>query len=220
MSTRHASACLLVSGGLDSGVLLQQLLARGTHVVPLYVRCGLQWEAAELYWLRRFLRALRRPSLASLTIVELPMRTLYGAHWSLTGRGTPPAKAPDAAVYLPGRNLLLLSCAGIVCARRGISRIALGSLKGNPFADASPRVLRDLGKLLTATLGCALRIETPLARARKAAIIHDARHAPLQLTVSCLRPQGRRHCGRCHKCAERQRAFRAAGVDDPTRYGR
>jgi 7-cyano-7-deazaguanine synthase len=38
------------------------------------------------------------------------------------------------------------------------------------------------------------------------------------LTFSCLAPQGRRHCGRCNKCAERKRAFRQAGIPDPTKY--
>jgi len=40
------------------------------------------------------------------------------------------------------------------------------------------------------------------------------------LTLSCTRPRGLRHCGGCTKCAERQHAFAAAGVPDPTRYVR
>ena len=43
---------------------------------------------------------------------------------------------------------------------------------------------------------------------------HGRRVAPL------ARPRGLRHCGRCTKCAERQHAFAAAGVPDPTRYAR
>ena len=41
---------------------------------------------------------------------------------------------------------------------------------------------------------------------------------PLALTLSCMNPQGDRHCGRCSKCRERRDAFREAGVADPTDY--
>ena len=41
---------------------------------------------------------------------------------------------------------------------------------------------------------------------------------PLALTLSCMNPQGDRHCGRCSKCRERQDAFRVAGLPDPTEY--
>ncbi|MBI4343187.1 MAG: 7-cyano-7-deazaguanine synthase, partial [Candidatus Omnitrophica bacterium] len=67
-------------------------------------------------------------------------------------------------------------------------------------------------------LGVPLRILTPLRRLTKVEVIQRSREAPLALTFSCLRPRGRRHCGRCNKCAERQRAFRQARVADPTRY--
>ena len=192
MSTRTTSVCLLASGGLDSAVLLHHLLTQGTRVQPLYVRCGFRWEAAELHWLHRWLRAVRQPMVAELTIVELPMRTLYGTHWSFTGRDLPSAGTPDAAVYLPGRNILLTTCAGILCAQRGIGTIVLGTLRGNPFADASPRVLRMLARTLAAALGHPLRILTPLARVRKASLIRRARALPLHLTFSCLQPRGPR----------------------------
>ena len=44
---------VLLSGGLDSAVLARRFLAQGRKILPLYVRCGLRWERAELFWLRR-----------------------------------------------------------------------------------------------------------------------------------------------------------------------
>jgi 7-cyano-7-deazaguanine synthase len=41
---------------------------------------------------------------------------------------------------------------------------------------------------------------------------------PLELTLSCMRPDGDRHCGLCSKCRERQDAFKSANVLDPTAY--
>ena len=220
MRKRRARVCVLVSGGLDSAVLLHQLLHEGNGVVPLYLRCGFYWEATELYWLRRFLRAVRSTGLTALQIVDVPLRSVYGAHWSFTGRGIPGARSADRAVYLPGRNVLLLSYAAIVCARRRVPTIAVGTLNGNPFGDASPGFFARLAQGLTQTLDHPIRILAPLRRFSKAQVIRQAVGAPLQFTFSCLRPKGRRHCGRCNKCAERRRAFRGAGVPDPTRYAR
>src|SRR5437870_2635244 len=106
---------VLVSGGLDSAILLGEALRTAAAVHPLYVRGGLSWEPVELLHLRRFLDAVHAPPLRPLTILEMPVADLYGDHWSLTGRGVPGADTPDAAVFLPGRNVLLLSKAILWC---------------------------------------------------------------------------------------------------------
>ena len=209
---------MLVSGGLDSAALMRRLLAQGGRVVPLYLRCGLRWEPAELYWLKRFLRAVRSKQLAPLVTLHLPLRSLYGPHWSLTGRGIPGSQSADEAVYLPGRNVLLLTAAAVVCAERRIRRLAIGTLSGNPFGDASPAFFRRMSSCLSGALARPLQVVAPLRRLTKTQLIHAAAEAPLALTFSCLRPRGRRHCGGCNKCAERRRAFRNAGIADPTRY--
>jgi 7-cyano-7-deazaguanine synthase in queuosine biosynthesis len=36
--------------------------------------------------------------------------------------------------------------------------------------------------------------------------------------MSCMSPARGEHCGACSKCRERQQAFAAAGVTDPTTY--
>ena len=218
MPSRQTPVCVLVSGGLDSALLLARQLKAGFRVLPVYVRCGLVWEDAELYWLRRLLRSLPSPWLLPLRVVDVPLRSAYGPHWSLTGRGIPGARSADRAVYLPGRNLLLISHIAIVCARERMRTIALGVLKGNPFGDASPQFFRRLGACLTQAFGAPIGIATPLRRCTKADVIRASAGVPVELTFSCLQPRGLRHCGRCNKCAERQRAFREAGVPDPTTY--
>lgn len=219
MSREIFPACVLLSGGLDSAVLLQRSLRRGRPIIPVYVRCGFVWEAAELHALRRLLRALRSRSLRPLQLLDVPMRPLFGAHWSLTGRRLPGPRSPDAAVYLPGRNTMLLTAAAIVAARERASTLALGTLRGNPFPDATPRFFSLLSRALSEALGRPLRITAPLRRLGKAQLIRSTSETPFGLTFSCLRPQrGQRHCGRCNKCAERRRAFRLADVEDPTVY--
>jgi 7-cyano-7-deazaguanine synthase len=208
---RKTSICALVSGGLDSCVMVAELARRYRRVYPIFIRQGLIWETTELRHLRRFLRATpinHQP----LTILSLPVTDLYRNHWSTTGRKTPGAKSHDAAVYLPGRNLMLLSKAAVFCALRGIPAIALGTLAGNPFPDATPRFFRDFGRL------AGVRVITPLRQLSKTQVIRRGRALPLELSFSCIAPQHGRHCGRCNKCAERQHGFVAAGLPDPTRY--
>ena len=212
---------MLVSGGLDSAVLLAELARRHRNVWPVYIRQGLAWENVELYWLRRYLqhiRSLGQSPISNLHVLSLPMNDLYGAHWS-TGRGpVPGAKSPDSAVYLPGRNLILSVKAAVFAAVRRIPLLAIGSLEHNPFPDADPAFFRRWGAALSVGLGTRLKVIAPYRRLSKAVVIARGREFPLELTFSCIAPRGRRHCGRCNKCAERRRAFRAAGVEDKTTY--
>jgi 7-cyano-7-deazaguanine synthase len=134
----------------------------------------------------------------------------------MTGRGVPGPRSADASVYLPGRNLLLLGAAGVAAAELGMTRLAVGTLRGNPFGDASPRFFRSMARSLRQAVGRPMTVTAPLRRFTKPQLIRAWRHLPLELTFSCLRPSGVRPCGRCNKCTERQRAFREAGADDPT----
>jgi 7-cyano-7-deazaguanine synthase len=213
--------CVLASGGLDSAVLLGTL-ARRHDVQPLYVRSGFVWEAAEQALLGRFLRALRRRAgyrLRPLACVALPAGPLYGgAHWSVSGRRVPGPRAALAANYLPGRNLLLGAVAAVHASRAGIGQVALALLADNPFPDATPGFLGALGRTVSRALGRSIVIRAPFRRLAKEDVIRRAGDLPLHLTLSCARPRGLRHCGRCTKCAERRRAFARAERPDPTAY--
>src|SRR5262245_35304735 len=113
---------VLVSGGLDSAILVSYLLDQGEQVQPFYVESHLRWQAAELAALREYLKAVDRPELADLVVIELPLEDLYGSHWSPTG-DVPGAATADEAVYLPGRNLLLAIKPALWCQMQGIGRL-------------------------------------------------------------------------------------------------
>lgn len=217
---RDGGAGVLASGGVESAALLVWALGRYPSVTPLYVRAGFRWEVAERRWLRRLVTRMGDPRLAPPVVLDVPVRDVYGAHWSLTGRAVPDAHSPDSAVYLPGRNLLLLSKVAVYAALHGLEAVAIGPLKDNPFPDATPEFFDAMGQAIRLGLESPLRIETPFRQVHKADLIASHRHVPWGLTFSCIRPLGDRHCGRCNKCAERRQAFAAAGVRDPTRYAR
>ena len=218
--------CVLVSGGVDSAVALAEAARSREPVVPVYVRSGMVWEPAEMYWLERFLQTLSaeppaRATLAPLVVLDLPVADLYGSHWSLTGESAPGAASPDAAVYLPGRNLLLLAKTGVLAVERGCRAIVMGPLAANPFPDGTRAFFDAMGRAIGLAMGREdpLPVLTPFAGADKAEVVRRGTDLRLDLTFSCLAPvDDRFHCGVCNKCAERQRGFAAAGVPDPTVY--
>lgn len=239
---------VLISGGLDSAVLLAHEATRG-RVHPLYVSVGLSWETAERAMLERLLASLTLDArIAPLSSVEFSMRDIYApAHWAI--RGTPPRyDTPDEDVYLLGRNVVLLTKAGAIAAAKRLPRIAIGPLAGNPFPDATSAFFAAMGKALSLGLDHPTEIAAPFSSMHKEDVIKIGASlgVPLELTLSCMSPvrdfggsrdsnlpatSGSvdpagsiasgilpRHCGLCSKCRERRDGFAAAGVVDPTVY--
>jgi 7-cyano-7-deazaguanine synthase len=215
---------VLLSGGLDSAVLLADEATRG-DVQPIYVGAGLAWEPAE----RSIVEALlRSDALAGrtrdLVTLSVDMRDVYAAtHWAV--KGTPPAyHTPDEDVYLPGRNIILLAKAGVYCAAAGINRLVLGTLGHNPFPDATPEFRSTMARALALGLAHGLQVDAPYAEMSKADVIRRgvALGVPFELTLSCMSPVASpglpRHCGTCSKCRERHDAFVEVGAIDPTEY--
>jgi len=209
---------LLLSGGLDSAILLGHLLAAGRRVQPFYIRSHLHWEAAEERAARRFVAAMRHDRSSELVTLDMPVADLYHDHWSVTGRGAPGAATPDEAVYLPGRNALLIVKAALWCQMHDVGELALAPLASNPFADATDSFFDALETTLSLASEKAIKIQRPFGQLTKRDVMLLGRDMPLELTFSCLAPVGMEHCGECNKCAERQAAFRAAALPDPTRY--
>jgi 7-cyano-7-deazaguanine synthase len=208
---------VLASGGLDSSVLIAKM-ASDAAVFPIYVRCGFAWEDMELSGLQSFIDALHHPHVMPTTVLSAPASALYGDHWSVTGARVPGADEPDENTYLPGRNILLISLAAIWGSTHGVSRIAIGSLGGNPFPDATPEFFERLGQVLSTGLAHTVLIEAPVRGLHKEDLIRQFQDLPLELTLTCMAPRNSQHCGQCNKCYERQQAFRHAGVADRTVY--
>ncbi len=210
---------VLASGGVDSAVLVADQSRRGEVVQPIYVRFGLAWEEAEEQHLRRFLDSLPADCPARpLVALEFPVADVYGSHWSVSGAEVPDEDTPDSAVYLPGRNLLLLAKSSVWCALHDFGVLALGTLKGNPFADSGAEFFDGLASLASLALDRPLAVETPFAGLTKVEVLERGRQLALELTFSCIDPQEGEHCGRCNKCAERRRAFAVSGLADRTAY--
>src|SRR5215471_4698233 len=218
------TTAVLLSGGLDSAVLLADEAAHAPHGVlvhPIYVGAGLAWEAAERATITALLDSeVLRGRARPLVSLSVDMRDVYAAtHWAVAGEA-PAYHTPDEDVYLPGRNIILLSKAAVFCAASNIGRIVIGTLDHNPFPDATPEFRASIAQTLSLGLAHPLRIDAPYAQSSKADVIRTglALAVPFEATLSCMKPVGTLHCGTCSKCRERHDAFLDAGVADPTTY--
>ena len=218
ISVVNDKVAVLSSGGLDSAVMLAQLARSYQQVHPVYVRCGLFWEEAELECLHKFLSVFNDPAIQEARELDLKMDDVYGEGWYSCGSNVPGYNEADEQWMIPGRNVILTSKTAVWCKAKRVHAIAHGTLSGNPFADATPEFFASMELALSQGLGEPIRILTPLIQLRKPEVILLGKDLPLQLTLSCPRPVGGSHCGVCGKCRERIVAFGEAKVEDPTQY--
>ena len=219
---------ILLSGGLDSAVLVaseleepRHLYGKNAYIQPIYVTSGFSWESGEQAQVNRLLQSKQFHGLVrQLACLDCPVSDTYPSkHCSLNSN--PPAyNTPDEDVYLVGRNILLLAKVSAYCAINRIERIAIGPLAGNPFPDATPEFFRSMQQALSQGLDHDLEIVAPFSRLSKADVIKRGQllRVPFELTVSCMKPLKTAHCGRCSKCRERLLAFQHAGISDPASY--
>jgi len=214
----HRAVAALTSGGLDSCVCLAHLAHSHDAVYPVYIRCGLAWEAAEMVFLKRFLARLGDQRIKDVKELTLPMGEVYGETWFSSGEGIPAYRDPDEAWEIPGRNILLLAKTAVWASLHSVSRISIGILSGNPFPDATPAFFDEMQAALSQGLASPIEILRPLAGMKKSEVIRLGSSLPLEYTLSCARPEKDLHCGTCGKCRERIDAFAESGVADPTAY--
>ena len=176
------------------------------------------WEDEERRAINRFIAALDSPNVRPLVELSAPMRPIYGDHWSMTGIDVPKPGDADDAVFMPGRNIVLVGLAAVWCSTQGVNAVAIGSLGGNPFPDATPEFFEAFGASLSRGLAHEIDILAPYRGRTKIDLIRENNHLPLELSLTCMTPADSLHCGLCQKCEERIDAFTASGVEDRTEY--
>lgn len=210
---------VLVSGGLDSAILLAEMVEKQIpKVYPIFIRCGLHWENTELAYLKKFTNAIKSKNLENLVILDVPVGDLYKNHWSLTAKNVPDLNTPDEAVFLPGRNVLLTAKALLWCNLNKVGSLSLGVLESNPFPDATDDFFRNITDTVNQSVLGNVKLIRPYAGMHKTDVLKSGMNYPLEYTFSCIRPINDLHCGKCNKCAERIKGFQQASIKDPTVY--
>ena len=211
---------------MDSCILLANE-AKQSVAYPIYVETGIPWEWAEKRMLQSFIDTLENPNVKPVTTLSLPVKALYGdTHWTMSGETVPGYDEPDETVYIPGRNIILITLAAIWCSLNDVHRIVIGSLAGNPFPDATPDFFQSIANANGKGLDHEITVEAPMRNLHKEDILAANAHSlPLHLTLTCSNPQTGDddaiiHCANCNKCRERHEAFVDAGIADSTLYAK
>ncbi|MEM9381058.1 MAG: 7-cyano-7-deazaguanine synthase QueC [Planctomycetota bacterium] len=231
---RRPRAVCLVSGGMDSAVVLAEAIAAGFDAYALSFRYG-QRHAVELEAASRVAEAV---GAAEHRVVAVDLSTLGGS--ALTDAIDVPKDRDEAeigagvpATYVPARNTVFLAVALGWAEVLGATDVFCGvnAVDYSGYPDCRPEFLRafealaDLATAAGTEGGASFRVHAPLMASSKADIARRALElgVDLGLTHTCYdpvaAPDGRTlACGRCDACKLRLAGFEAAGLIDPIPY--
>ncbi|MBS0192642.1 MAG: 7-cyano-7-deazaguanine synthase QueC [Proteobacteria bacterium] len=232
-------AVVLVSGGMDSVVVLALARERGYTTHALSVAYG-QRHTSELDAAARNARAL---GAMAHKIVAVDLRNIGGSALTAdiavpehdAGQALDVAALGEAAsinkipvTYVPARNTIMLAIALGWAEVLGASDIFCGvnAVDYSGYPDCRPEFVaafQTLANLATkaGVEGAGLRVHAPLIGMGKDAIVREGLRLGVDFaqTVSCYQADADgRACGRCDACLLRAEGFRKAGIHDPTRY--
>ena len=222
-------AVVLVSGGMDSAVVLAIAREAGFAVHALSVRYG-QRHTSELDAADRVAKALG--AVAHKT-VHVDLRSIGGSALTddiavpvdddghVIGQGIP-------STYVPARNTIMLSVALGWAEVLGATDLFCGvnAVDYSGYPDCRPEFIEGFEALANLATkagveGSRFRVHAPLMRMGKAEIVQEGLRLGVDFaqTVSCYQADADgRACGHCDACRLRALGFSDAGVADPTRY--
>lgn len=230
---RPPRAVCLVSGGMDSAVVLAEARARGFETLALSVRYG-QRHACELEAARRVARAL---GASEHVEVAVELGQIGGS--ALTADIAVPKDRPAAELghdvpvtYVPARNTVFLSIALGLAEARGARDLFVGvnAIDYSGYPDCRPEFLHAFEALASVATAAGadararFRVHAPLLALDKAQIVARGLELGVDfaLTHTCYDPIACAgtwvSCGRCDACQLRLAGFERAGVRDPIAY--
>lgn len=214
----------LMSGGLDSCVLVGQLLRDGREVEAISFDYG-QRHRVELDHARLLSEAygIKQTEVNARLLGDLAVGSALTDNRTAVPHGHYEEESMKATV-VPNRNMALLSLAAARAIATGAD-VAIAAHAGDHVIY--PDCRDTFMDLFQATVkegnwgASGFTVLRPFVRMSKADIVRVGAliGAPMHLTWSCYEG-GSRHCGACGTCVERKEAFELAGVKDPTEYSR
>ena len=189
---------ILVSGGLDSTTLMYLFVKKNVDFVPLFINYGQHCAKHELETLRRVI-----PAQYADNIEIIDVSSIYRAD----DIETAPITADD--LYIPYRNVLLLTIAASFAQTLGIDKVYSAFINSNHAKeiDCSSEFFNKLEGLLS-EYG-SVKIEMPFRDMTKyeVAKLGIELKAPIGRTFSCQASPDI-PCGACPNCVDRLDALK------------
>jgi len=214
-------AVVLFSGGLDSTVLVQQLIHDQASVRLLSINYG-QRHKKELSHSSRIATSMNLPH----RILDMPdlAELLSGSSLTDSSVELPEghyAEESMKSTVVPNRNMILLAMAAGYALSIDFDTVAYAAHAGDHtiYPDCRPVFADAMQNALQLADWKDLRLHRPFVNLTKAELVRIGAKlgAPLHLTWSCYAGE-ESHCGKCGTCVERKEAFEVAKITDPTEY--
>ncbi len=218
LSEKTKSKCVVVlSGGPDSATVAYWAKKQGFDLYPITFKYG-QIAVKET----EFAQKIAKKPGATTKIIDLSaLQEVFGNVTSLCNANIPLTSEFSQPIIVPFRNAIFLSTAVAYAVSVCANNIFYGAQGSDePFY---PDCRREFYKAFekAANLGTAqeITIKAPCSDKKKSAVIKAGSElgVPFELTWSCYL-DGAKHCGKCESCVNRKKAFKEAGVPDPTEY--
>lgn len=214
-------AVILLSGGMDSGVLLAWSGSRYRRIFGLYFDYGSKHAAREY----REAESLAGHYGAELKKVELPfINELFSSSLLTSGEEIPEgpyAEGNISSTVVPFRNGIMLSIAAGYAENLGISTVLIASHGGDHpiYPDCRPGFTEAMSKAAQEGTFTGVSISAPFAPYDKKYIAELGRSLDFDFrrTFSCYKGH-ELHCGKCATCLERKAALAFDKGLDPTEY--
>ncbi len=226
MSKKSNKALVLLSGGLDSSVVLSVCQEKGYDIYAISFDYG-QRHKVELEY------AKFQATFFNCISHEVFKMEFYGGS-ALTddikvpkNRDSHSMSKDIPVTYVPSRNIVFLSFASGYAECHDIDNIFIGvnAIDYSGYPDCRKNFIDNFEKLINKSTkkgleGSKFKINTPLINLSKKDIIKQLGHkngVDFSMTSSCYSPKLKKNCGVCDSCLLRKQGFEEAGLRDPAR---
>lgn len=238
----HSDSVAIVSGGMDSTVLLYYMVERGRYPHVLSFNYGqrhrkelqfAQYHSDRLNLKQTTINLGEITPLISNSALTSQTRMVTGKEL-VEGQGfhnhieVPEghyAEESMKATVVPNRNMMMLAIAGAVAVNNKAIELGIGVHGGDHFIY--PDCRNEFIRLFETTLRVGnegflapgFQLFAPFLGQGKhdIATLGNGLNVDFNMTWSCYKG-GEKHCGKCGTCVERIEAFQLANVYDPTVY--
>lgn len=214
-------AVIILSGGMDSAVLLASQLAQGKTLAALSFDYGAKHNRREI----PMAAAMCGKHAVAHQVVTLPFIDSLFTSDLLRSGGDVPNGAYDAEnmkqTVVPFRNGIMLAIAAGYAESVNAARVLIGSHSGDHaiYPDCRPQFNAAMAAAIAAGTDDQVALEAPFAGLDKREIGDLGRRLGVDFreTWTCYKG-GETHCGTCGACDERKYALRWEEGLDPTAY--
>jgi 7-cyano-7-deazaguanine synthase len=215
---KQTKKCVVVlSGGPDSATVAYWAQKQGYQIYPITFKYG-QIAVKETQAAQKIAETLD----TTTKIIDLSaLKDIFSGTTSLVNREIPLTEEFSAPIIVPFRNAIFLSAAVAYAVTVGADKIFYGAQGSDePFYPDCKREFYEAFEKAARLGTCEeISIEAPFSGGKKSDLIKAGAElgVPFEQTWSCYL-DGARHCGKCESCVNRKKAFKEAGIADPTKY--